>query len=222
MQSKLLLLYSVFITTACAQTPQSIGTNIADKQKKPEDTLECSNFKFKDANQRADTLKKYAMVDDPVAVERFFCAFPNSFKEMEDLFGYSEQTKAAPLYRRVDGAPILEYFKNLTTISKADYYNRYINICVGGVWEADHIRVAFDIDEKLINDTHAVCTELSKRTDEDIASVFRFIFDGPHPQNFGNEYRYKALLPRLNSYSARLGKLLTQAYKQVMRTTHGH
>jgi hypothetical protein len=222
MQSKLLLLYSVFITTACAQTPQSIGTNIADKQKKPEDTLECSNFKFKDANQRADTLKKYAMVDDPVAVERFFCAFPNSFKEMEDLFGFSEKNRGAPLYNYEDGAAILEYFKNLTTIPKADYYNKYINICVGGVWEADHIVHAFDFEDKLINDTHVACTELSKRTDEDIASVFRFIFDGPHPQNLRSKVIYKRLLPRLNSYSARLGKLLTRSYKQVMRTTHGH
>lgn len=222
MPTKLLLLYAIFILAACDQARPTAATKTSEEPLPPSVTLDCSKFKFKDANQRADTLKKYAMVDDPVAVERFFCAFPNSFKEMEDLFGFSEKNGGAPLYNYVDGAPILEYFKNLTTIPKADYYNKYINICVGGVWEADHIRNAFDFEDKLINDTHAACTELSKRTDEDIASVFRFIFDGPHPQNLGNEYRYKALLPRLNSYSDRLGKLLTGSYKQVMRTTHGH
>ncbi len=219
---KLIVLNTIFSLSACYQVTPSVATKTPEEQLPPSETFECFNYTFKDAHQRADTLIKYCSVDTPEAIERFFCAFPNSFKEMEDLFGYSEQNKAAPLYNYEDGVTILEYFKNLTTIPKADYYNKYINICVGGVWEADHIVHAFDFEDKLRNDTHAACTELSKRSDEDIASVFRFIFDGPHPQNLRSKVIYKRLLPKLNSYSARLGKLLTRSYKQVMRTTHGH
>jgi hypothetical protein len=182
--------------------------------------LDCSIFKFDNVKQQADTLMKYFDKKQLAADENFFCAFPNSFKGMQNIFGFDDNKGAAPLYE--NGENLIGYFANLNTISKEIYYDKFINICVKGVWEADNIREAFGLADKLFDDTEAVCTSLSMRTDEEIKSIFHFIFDGPHPNNEYNKEIYYRLSPKMTKQNERLGNLLTESYNKVMTEDGGH
>ena len=184
--------------------------------------IDCSLFKFKNAKEQADTLSKYFDKKEIATDERFFCAFPDSFKEMQDIFGFDENKGSAPLYDYPNGENMIKYFAKLNSIPKDIYYDKYINICLNGVWEADNIREAFGFADRLTNDTNAACLSLSKRTDKEIKSVFNFIFDGPHPKNAQNEKIYNNLLPILTRQNERIGKLLTESYKKVITKDDGH
>jgi hypothetical protein len=185
----------------------------------PNAELDCS-FKFKNSKEQADTLTKYFDKKQLAADEKFFCAFPNSFNEMQNIFGFDDNKGAAPLY--YNGENMIGYFANLNTISKEIYYDKYISICVDGVWEADNIREAFGLADKLTNDTEAACSSLSKRTDKEIKSVFHFIFDGPHPNNDDNKETYNRLFRKMTKQNERLSKLLTESYNKVMTEDDGH
>lgn len=236
MKHKFILLLTIFVLISCNQKKKTDENKIIDtlytttndttpiNQTTPNATLDCSTFNFKNAKQQADTLTKYFDKKQLSADEKFFCAFPNSFKEMQAVFGFDENKGEAPLYNYPNGENMIKYFAKLNTISKEIYYDKYINICVDGVWEADNIREAFGLEDRLINDTKAACSSLSKRTDKEIKSVFHFIFDGPHPKNEENEKKYNELLPVLTKQNEKLGNLLKATYKKVIteENEHGH
>ena len=233
MKKTFLILLTIFALTSCNQgkmsdenkTVDSVATKTIDtitKELTANMTFDCSEFKFKNVKQQADTLMKYFDKKQLVSDKKFFCAFPNSFKEMQDIFGFEDNKGAAPLYDYPSGENMIKYFANLNTISKEIYYDKYINICVDGVWKADNIREAFGFADRLTNDTKAACSSLSKRTDNEIKSVFHFIFDGPHPNNDLNKETYNRLLPKVTKQNERLGKLLTDSYRKVMSEDDGH
>lgn len=184
-------------------------------------SITCPVFRFRDARQQADTLVKY-FNRKPAADDRFFCAFPNSFAEMQRLFGYDEERGAAPLYGYAADHGLIRHFARLNGIPKDQYYRKFINICVDGRWEADNISDAFGFAERLGTDTGPACQALSQRTDREMSSVFYFIFDGPHPKNDHNERLYRQLLPVVTQHSKRLGQLLTAAYRRALAADDGH
>lgn len=184
---------------------------------------DCLDFKIINVKEQADTLTKYYKLTIDKQADRqrcdnmIFCSFPDSFKDMQELFGYDDSKGAASLYDYPLGENIIKYFGQMTTIPKDKYYDKYINICIGGIWQADNIREGFGIHERLINDSEAICSRLTKKTDKEIKSVFRFIFDGPHPKNDNNQMIYNQLLPNIDKFDKRLSNLLAESYNQLMK-----
>lgn len=203
------------------------------------DTLICENNEFKSAKAKADSLlqyfneiEKYSGKKRLNSERKFFCTFPNSFAEMQELFGYDNTKGEAPLYfspmvERLTSCfsspnALISYFEHLNSIPKDKYYDKYINICVNGIWQADNIGAAFGFGERILKDTEDACLYLEKRSDSEIESIFKFIFDGPHPKNESNEEFYNKLLPEITSANERLGKLLTKSYKELISKDDGH
>ncbi|MES2620867.1 MAG: hypothetical protein V4615_08440 [Bacteroidota bacterium] len=230
MKQIIIYLLAIFGLTSCNQEKTTeenkavsrvaITTNhIPLPDKLPTTVLDCSTVEFKSAKQQADTLLWYfgkkRLADD----EKFFCAFPNSFAGMQNVFGFDARSGLAPLG---DNGIVIPYFAQLNSIPKEIYYNKYINICIDGIWQADNIREAFGFAGRLTNDTEAACFSLSKRTNQEIKSVFHFIFDGHHPKNEYNKEIYSSLLPRVIKQNIRLGKLLTESYSEVLSEDDGH
>ncbi len=188
--------------------------------------IDYTDYKFKNAKEQADTLIKYykLTIDKPADGQHFdnmiFCSFPNSFEAMQELFGYNDSKGAAPLYDYPLGENIIKCFGRLTTICKDKYYDKYINICINGIWQADNIRAGFGIQERFLNDAEAACLRLTLRTDKEIKSVFKFIFDGPHPKNDDNQKIYNQLQSKIDKFDKRLSKLLTESYNQLMTEVH--
>lgn len=196
----------------------------------------CSSKNFESFNSQADSIKLFmekaisSNSEEKDKWERaFFCAFPNSFSTMDSIFGY--HGKPAPLYysdipkdESIFGSmnSYISYFSKLSSIPSIEYYNKYINLCVNGYWQADNIRVAFGIGTRLLKDTKPLCEILSKRSDVEVKSIFRFIFDGPHPKNNTNKVFYEQLYNAINQENKKLSKLLMEAYTKLINEKHNH
>ena len=196
----------------------------------------CANQWFESFEVQADSINMFmemalkAIPKEKTIWERkFFCAFPNSYAFMDSLFGFNK--KAGPLYHsetpeRLQGfgnmSSHIDFFSHLNSIPTEDYYKKYVDICIYGYWQADNIRVAFGFGLHLLNKPKPSCEALSEKSDKEIESVFRFIFDGPHPNHDTNRKFYEKLLPIVKAENERLSKLLTASYKKLMSENHEH
>ena len=191
------------------------------------EAFECIGFVFGSPKEQADSLVAFMnrARNSPPAVrriweQRFFCAFPGSFKGMQCLFGYDDVKGPAPLYHA--GEKMIQYFSTLRSIPDSLYYFKYISINLNGVWEADNVREAFGLQQRLLEDTDNVCRSLADFSDREIISVFRFIFDGPHPRHKHNAALYSQLRLRLDAQGGCFSKLLSQAYEEILAEDDGH
>jgi len=177
--------------------------------------------------EQTETLKRYYEKgsdntgEEKVKYEQlFFKEFPSSFREMQDFFGYDDIKGKAPLYDYPIGDNIIVFFSKLKHIEMDDYYNKYIDICIDGKWEADNISEGFGLTTKLYYDTEAIISVLSEKTDKEIKSVFRFVFDGPHPDQ--RKESYEELHNKVKPVNPRVADLMKQAYEQLLSEDDGH
>lgn len=256
--NRLLIISSLVFLISCGQSKQSdhsvnqldkkeispdkiesVKTDSKSKGKRKFDNFECIDLDFNSPKEQSDSLVAFmerAKSSDSTSrriwEQKFFCAFPNSFKGMQAIFGYDDENGAAPLYstdnptraylRKGIISDVIGYFSELKSIPATSYYRKYININIDGKWEADNINEAFGFHYKLLNDTDEACSVLSQYDDSEIRSVFRFIFDGPHPKNSYNEKLYKKLKLKIELQDQRLSRLLTESYKNLMAEDDGH
>lgn len=221
---------------------ESVANHTQLLSKKVKETkFECPKFNFKTNKVQADSIvmffekgkksKGYKKIEFE---KLFFCSFPNSFDQMENIFGFDSETGEPAVLYDYSGGPkgkneslmsysIISHFANLKSVPSDIYFNKYVNICVNGTWQADNIREGFDIHKRFENDTKSICNVLSKRTQKEIYSVFRFIFDGPHPDNEFNDEIFNTIHPLISKENIELGNALKRAYNDlVTRSKHGH
>ena len=238
---RLVIISTLIVLTSCGQSNKTDNTKQADKQTETTTEIEtaktghktekvnCTGLDFNSAEQQADSIlvfmekaKDSNSANRIMWEQKFFCSFPDSFKGMQAVFGYDDENGAAPLYDFPKGENVIQYFGKLESIPDSTYYDKYVRINIGGMWEADNIREAFDFANRLIQDTKNACKVLSTFSDKEIKSVFRFIFDGPHPKNEYNEKLYKNLKSEIDSHNERLSLLLTESYEKLMAEDDGH
>ncbi|MFK7756029.1 MAG: hypothetical protein AB8B53_03770 [Flavobacteriales bacterium] len=182
-----------------------------------ENTLElAAKLKF-----YADQILLSDSIDRVFWEKKFFNAFPASFVEMEELFGYDRHVGESPLYDFDEGRKVLEVFGNIQTISNEDYIKKYIEININGFWQADHISSAFGLDNLIISRPRSFCNAMNKFSDDDIKSVFRFIYDGPHPEHWENIKIANAIEQSLELTEKRILDLHNQAYAELLKEVKG-
>lgn len=204
-------------STVKSNTDASLNIEISD----------CSSSAKYDINKKANLLTEYyndlknISKEEKQRVEKlFFCVFPSSYKEMDLLFGVDYYTGKGPLYD--NGMPIIEYFNQISTVPKDIYYEKFISMCVDGVWQADNMDGGFGFKQKLLNDTKECCKQLSKRTDEEIKSVFYYLFDEPHPNNQYSRKVYLKVKQAIAKEDERLLSLLQKTYNELISEDHSH
>ena len=239
--NRLLIISTLIVLTSCGQSTKSDNAKQTDKLTETTTEIEttrtdhktekinCTDLDFNSAEQQADSIlafmekaKDSSSANRIIWEQKFFCFFPNSFKGMQAVFGFDDENGAAPLYDYPKGENVIQYFSRLESIPDSTYYDKYVRINIDGVWEADNIREAFDFANRLIQDAKNACKVLSTFSDNEIKSVFRFIFDGPHPKNEYNEKLYKNLKSEIDSHNERLSRLLTESYEKLMAEDDGH
>lgn len=222
-------------STAESKSPQPA---FRSDKKEINENIDCTHFRFSSTEQQSDSLLTFYMNATDSSLtnrieweQKFFCAFPSSFKEMQSLFGFDNENGPAPLYL-TDGntyrytnrqimSDVIGFFSELQSIPDYAYYEKYIRINIDGYWEGDNISEAFGFHHRLINNTEAVSLVLTDFSDEEIRSVFRFMFDGPHPNNEYNEEIFESVKPRITEQNERLGNLLHEAYSTIMAEDDG-
>ena len=240
--NRLLIILTLFVLTSCSQSNKTDNSEQAE-QLKPEiatefkstetdektEKVNCTDFDFNSVKQQADSILVFmeraqdsSSANRKMWEQKFFCSFPNSFIEMQAVFGYDNENGAAPLYDYPSGGNVIQYFSQLESIPDSAYYGKYVRINIDGIWEAENIREAFDFANRLTTDTENACKVLSTFSDKEINSVFRFIFDGPHPNNEMNEGTYMDLKLKIDLQNKRLSQLLTESYEKLMSEDDGH
>jgi hypothetical protein len=150
----------------------------------------------------------------------YFCAFPNSFAEMEYMFGFAESRQGA-LYH--DGLFYIDHFVQMKHPNEAEFYRKYIRLSVDGVWQADNIRKAFGLAEVLLKRPKAICPYLNELNDSELCSVFRFMFDGPHPNEEMIALYQAHFVAVFGDYRQRFEPILLKAIKEVaINAQHYH
>ncbi|MHB9147648.1 MAG: hypothetical protein ACYC2U_04410 [Candidatus Amoebophilus sp.] len=157
----------------------------------------------------------------------FFKHFPASFQEFQTLYLCDKIKKGAVLgdflYRHT------RLFCNLGHIDKKEYYNKYLNIYAGGaaihpakVSRTAHgiedpkgmlswlDNLAWDIEDKTMNDSVHMLSLLASRTDSEIVGIFWSLFNNGRYR----KQRYDKLYAIINEKNVRMRRLLQEAYEQ--------
>lgn len=146
----------------------------------------------------------------------FLKEYPNSFEEYEKLYGYDRDSGAAPLYYNMNHVML---FASLEQVDKRAYYNKYLNISVNGIWDADNIQ-DFGIYRYMLNDPEIMLDVMDERSNKEIISIMRYVFDGPHPDNY--QEKFDTLISVIKPYNSRIAKLTTKSYQQLLSEHDGH
>ena len=176
-----------------------------------------------------DTAKKltdyFSKVHGPDSVKYqklFFAAFPDNFTDLNGVYGYNSNMEdtayhGAPLY---DGHEHIFFFFTLTTIPEKDFYQKIINIAIGGHWDADAVNYfQRGLQTKVLQNPKLTFDLLEPKSDTEIKSFFFFFFHAIHPryENIPGE------LQTLETYDRRIYKMLEQGFKEaISKSGHEH
>lgn len=145
---------------------------------------------------------------------QFFDAFPNTFKQLDELYGdnLDAHNKPAPLNDRAE-QHILDLFNHLNCINDTLYYRKIILIANGGHWDGDAINFfQHGLRNKVLNDPGLVVYILKDMPDNRIRSFWFFYFDGVHP-----EEQIPKQLQKIKSINNRIYNLMIEAQTEVLK-----
>ena len=146
--------------------------------------------------------------------KEFINAFPNTFQEFDQLYGFDDEKGARVLFSKSDVH--VSYFFNCAEVSEHEKLEKVIKIGIDGKWEeADSIYMLqdsiYDLIKKNSNKTKEL---LGSLPDEKAASFWYFLFDAPHPTDKENAKRIE-LMKKVLGKESRQSKLLSEQYEKL-------
>lgn len=150
--------------------------------------------------------------------EEFINIFPNTFENFDKLYGYEDGKGAHILYSKYDEH--LNYFAQCSDVSNRKKLNKVIKLGINGKWEADAYSSLQEIAKTLIKkQPEEAKTVLDKLSNENAASFWYFLFDGPHPNNYKSAVKsFSELLGKQSKQS----KLLLEQFQKVQKDWEEH
>lgn len=128
---------------------------------------------------------------------RFFTLFPNTFNELQETFGYTND-EPAPLY---DGYEFIELFFALDSISESEHMHKCISIAKNGSWEADAVNYfQHNLRVYTLQRTELLYRRLKPLRAQEIESFFTFYFDGVHGYQGGIPSEFDFLIETDNDF----------------------
>jgi len=103
------------------------------------------------------------------------------------------------------------------------YYDKMLSLGIGGFWDADDIGfIKVHSMVLLYEDLELAVNILDKKTDDEIASFWFFLYDGPHPKNY--QEAYNKTYEQLQALNPRVAALMKKAYAHLLAQEHcpGH
>lgn len=165
--------------------------------------------------QAANLTKLY----DDKNCKEFINAFPNTFREFNQLYGFDDENGAHILYSKTEH---IAYFFDCSEVSDREKLKKVIRISVDGKWDSDATAMvqgsAFDLVKDSPNETREILDNLS---DEKAASFWYFLFDGPHPADKGIVKKVETMNNLLGKNSKQ-SKLLSEQYEKLKTDWKNH
>ena len=146
--------------------------------------------------------------------QQFFDAFPNTFKQLDGLYGdhFDIHHKPAPLNDQAEHH-IIGLFNKLNIINDTLYYSKIVSIAIGGHWDGDAINFFQEgLRHKVLNIPALVVDILKDKSNERIYSFWYFYFDEPHPAK-----PFAEPLKRIKNINTKIYFLMVDAQKEVLK-----
>lgn len=149
----------------------------------------------------------------------FFASFPNNFKNFSLLYGF--KVKPMPLYEA--GFKHLSLLDSMKSIPDKEYYSKYINLAIGGAWQADNIS---DFQSILYNKVYSnpdlTTSILEKYSKTEIKSFWHFLFDGPHPEDKQVKKSFDKLYEKIFTLNKEMAVSMKDEYVKLIKSSDGH
>ena len=150
----------------------------------------------------------------------FFEYFPDKFDDFNAIFGWVgnngiQEAHGGPLY---DGHNEILFFFQLKVIPEKEFYNKILNISIGGHWDADAINYFQDgLREKVFANPKLTFDLLQGKSDLEIQSFFFFFYQSIHPVyiKIPNEFT------GMKTYDIRLYRLMEKGLNEALKKS-GH
>jgi hypothetical protein len=141
----------------------------------------------------------------------FFNAFPSTFEELNELYGYNNHTPAILYSSSYDH--IIGLFNNLDLINDTVYYKKIISISINGHWDADAVN-AFQkgLTKRTISNPELIVDILQNMPDDTIKSFWRFYFDRAIPMK-----KIPEPLQKIERINSRMYKMLVDAQTEALK-----
>lgn len=230
MTSKILLSLVLFMIASCnssqlepksnAQVVEPTNVQVSST---PEVVVNTANVQVSNVAQFNDgleqTVRKLTELYDNKNCKEFFSAFPNTFKELNQLYGYDDETGERRLFSKSEHVP---YFFNCSEVSDRKRLEKVIGIGINGKWDADSIGWFNELAYDLVKDHPKEAKEiLDNLPDESAASFWYFLFDSPHPNDKQNVRNFELMQFTLGKDSKQ-SKLLAEQVQKLRDSDDGH
>ncbi len=138
----------------------------------------------------------------------FFEEFPNSFQELNAIYGYNNDTAALLYYNSMDHINTLFDVNN---INDTIFYKKIINISIGGHWDADAVEIFQDgLRKRVLLKPELVTYILEVYSKENIRKFWYFYFDGVFPPK-----KMPEELKSIKHINPEIDKLMIQAFHEI-------
>jgi hypothetical protein len=140
----------------------------------------------------------------------FFDLFPSKFDCFNYLYGNAKHSVLNSY--SLDHVEILF---SLNIIGPTQHVAKQIELSLQGSWEADAINyLRYNMKNQVSNILHQFVKQLSAYPDKEILSFWYFLFDGPHPENYKDDYN--KLYNRCKALDSEIAELMRQAYEKLL------
>ena len=185
--------------------------------------VDITNVRITNTPKSDDGLEETAMrlskLHENNNCKEFVSAFPNSFEDFNHLYGYDDETGARRLYSKSEHIP---YFFDCPDVADRDRIGKVIRIGINGTWDADSIgsfqEAAYELIKGHSTEAKGILDNLPE---ENAASFWYFLFDGPHPNDKRNVRKFELLLLNLGKDSKQ-SKLLKEQFQKLSASDDGH
>ena len=145
---------------------------------------------------------------------QFFDAFPNTFKQLDELYGDNNDINNKPsLLNNQAEDHIIHLFNELTTINDTLYYKKIISIAKNGHWDADAINFfQHGLEQKVLKKPILVVYILKNMSDDNIYGFWHFYFDQPYPDK-----QVVEPLQKIKSINNKIYDLMIKAHNEILK-----
>lgn len=160
------------------------------------------------------------------AMIHYFRAFPSDFNTFKRLFGYQRDdndyiVEEPPVTHTLSG-----FLPKLKAVVPAkEYYEKMLSVGIGGVWDADEVNyLRQHIREIVVENVKLSLSVLSKKEEKEIKSIWRFLYDGPHPEHPFNRIHFEKLYSEVMDLNPKAAEQFKSAYERLLSEvdSHGH
>ncbi len=196
--SSLLVIAFFFNASFATAYPVSLGENIVT------DSI----------SLKAKKLKQYYLLSgSTIYQKKFFAEFPNTFKQLNELYGDDINTGGVAILYEEAVNHIEELFNNLNSINDTLYYRKIVRIAKGGHWDADAINYfQHGLRNRVESKPGLTVYLLQSMNEKEVESFWYFYFDGPHPKK-----RISESLQKIKSIDVSIYDIMLKAQGKVLK-----